>query len=103
MDGGECTASTRFVEPHGATQEVMRMEAAEDEICVRDRDLITAAVTSRAGAGARGERAHLQGSSCIQPGERTAARAGGVDVEHGNTDRKTVYLTFAGCGWFARG
>ena len=90
-----------FMETHGATEEVVGMEAAEEEVGVGDGGVVATAVAGGTGIGSGGLRTHLQRAGSVHPCERTAAGAGGVDVEHGHADRETCYLALGAGGWLA--
>ena len=55
------------------------------------------------GIGSSGLRAYVKRASGLYPGERAAAGACGVDVEHGDADWKPLDLAFAGGRWFQSG
>ena len=63
-------------------------EVAEQDVGVGDRRLLAAlAVGGRAGVGARRARADAQRAARVGPGDRAAAGADGVDVDHRQLDR----------------
>ena len=102
-DCGERFACARFVETHGAAEEVVGMQAAKDEVGVGDGGAVAATVAGRTGNGSGGLRTDLERAGSIHPCERAAAGAGGVDVEHGHADGETGDLALGAGRWLAGG
>ena len=101
--GRHASRARALVEPHRAAKEVIGVKAPEDEIGIGDGGSIASTVTGGSGIGAGGLWPDLQGSRGIDPGQRPAARAGGVNVEHGDADGQSAYLAFDGGRRLARG
>ena len=72
------------------------MQAAEDQVGIGDGCAFAAAVAGGAGIGSGGLRAHLQRAGRVHPCQGAAARAGGVDVEHGHAHGQSSDLAFDG-------
>ena len=102
-NSGESFAGARFVEMHGAAEEVIWMKAAEDEVGVGDGGAVSAAVAGGTGNGSGGLRTDLQSAGRVHPRERAAACARRVDIEHGNANGETGDLAFGAGGWLASG
>ena len=82
LDGGLA------VERHPAAEEALRVEPAEHDVRVADRRLLAAvAVAGRAGVGARAARADAEGAALVDVGDRAAAGADRVHVEHRHEQR----------------
>ena len=75
------------VERHPAAQELFGIEAAQEQVRVRDGHLIPLAVAYRAGVRARALGPDGQSTPRIHPGDGAAARAHRVDVDEGDPDR----------------
>ena len=85
------------VERDAAGERAARVEAPEQEVRVGDRRLLAAAaVARRAGVGARAARAGAQRAAGVAPGDRAAARADGVDVDHRQRERPAADLAPGG-------
>ena len=77
------------VERHLATQEVARVEAAEDQVRVGHGRLgAAAAVANRTGSGAGALRAHPKQPTFVDPGDRSTAGADRPHVDHRRVDRQ---------------
>ena len=87
------------IEGDAAGKRAPGVEAAEQEVRVGDRRLHSAApVTRRSGLRARAARPHPQRAARIAPGNRAAARADGVDVDHREGEGPPADLA----GWVRR-
>ena len=64
------------------TAEQVRRDAAQNQVCVGDRRLGARAITQRPRFCSGRLRSHLEGAFRPGPGDRTAARAHGDDVDH---------------------
>ena len=72
-----------------AAADQRRRNAAEHEIGVGDGRLVAAVrIAHRAGLGAGAARPDLEVALAADPGDRSAAGADGLDVDHRNADRK---------------
>ena len=94
LAGDECQGARRrvLVEPHPPAEEELRVEAAEEEVRVgHGRLRPAAAVASGAGIRAGALRPDSQAAG-LEPRERAAARADGVDVDQGHEDRQALEL-----------
>ncbi len=75
---------------HDAAADQRRRQPAQHQIGVGDSRLSTAfAVTHRSGFGAGALRADFQMALAGDPGDRAAARADGLDIDHRHPHRKT--------------
>ena len=74
------------VEAGPAAKEELGVEAAEDEVGVGDGGPDRRGRTDGPGHGAGGLGADAEEAAGVEAGEGAAARAGGVDVEHGDAD-----------------
>ena len=75
------------VEGHLAAEEVLGVDAAEQQVGVGDRRALAAgAVAGGAGVRARALGPHPQHAALVDPGDGAAARADGADVDHGDLD-----------------
>ena len=91
-DAGDGRVRGVGVEGHAAAEEVVGVEAAEDEIGVGDGGLGAAlAVAGGAGCRAGTLRADAQHAALVDPGERAAAGADGADVDHRDLDRHAPF------------
>src|SRR5262249_13319521 len=76
---------------HAVAGQVLGMEIAEHDRGVGPRRLAAAeAVARRAGFGARRLRADAHAARAVEPGDRAAARADRVHVDHADAHRITV-------------
>ena len=66
---GEHLRCAGCIEPHGSSEEVLGMEAAESEIGVGDCHSIATAIAGGAGIGSGGLRADLKGTGGVDPRE----------------------------------
>jgi hypothetical protein len=81
------------VEGHVTGQRDVGAQMAQNEVRVGDRGLGPAApVARRPRLGARAARTHAQGAARVAPGDRAAAGADGVDVDHGQRQRPAADL-----------
>ena len=73
------------VERHPPAQKVAGVQAAQHQVGVGDGDLVglVAPIADRAGVGAGALGTDAQRAARVQPGDRAAARADGVDVDDG--------------------
>ena len=84
-------------ERHGAVEQSRFREPPQDEVGVGHRRLRPAeAVAGRTGLGARADRADLHQAVAVEPGDRAAAGADRVDVDHGEADREARHLALEG-------
>ena len=75
------------VEGHFAAEEVLGVDAAEQQVGVGHRRALAAcAVAGGAGVRARALGPHAQHAALVDPGDGAAARADGADVDHGDLD-----------------
>ena len=80
------------IEPHFTTEKIGYTDAAENDICVRDRRLLPAStVRDRPRISARTVRSYLECADVVDPGDAAAARAHGADVQHRHADRQAVF------------
>ena len=68
-------------------EESLRVEPAENQICVGNRGLLAPSVADRSGIGSRRLGTDTQHASGIEARDRSAACARGVNVQHGHADR----------------
>ena len=91
-DGGDGPVRGVGVQGHAAAEEVVGVEAAEDQVGVGDGGLGAAlAVAGGAGRSAGTLRADAQHAALVDPGERAAAGADGADVDHRDLDRHAPF------------
>ena len=77
----------RRLKRRAPTQEVVRVDVAEMHECIGERRLGSApAVAGGARIGARALWSHAERAARIEPCDRTAARADGVDIDRGDGD-----------------
>ena len=80
------------IQRHPAVQEPACVQAAQDQVGVRHRHPLAAAVAGRPRIGPGGLRPHQQRAACVHPRYRTASRADGVNVYSGHTSGVAAYL-----------
>ena len=82
---------------HAAAEQMRRVQRLQHDVGVGHGRLVVAAVVAdRAGIGAGAARPDLQQPAAIDIGDRAAAGADGVDVEHRRLDRIAVHHGLAG-------
>ena len=85
LDRGHCSVP---VERHPATEESLRIDAAEDDVGVADRRFRAALpVARRTGGGARAPWADAERAALVDVRDRAAAGADRVHVEHRHEER----------------
>src|SRR5665213_4596812 len=84
------TVRTFGIDPQFSTGQLIRRDPAEDYMGVGNSRRIAHAITGRPGDGARAFRTHPKTASRIHASDRPAARADGMDIEHGYTHRERV-------------
>ena len=85
--GGDATGSFD-VERELASEKTVGAKAAEQQVGVGDGGDFAPAIADWAGIGAGRFGAHAQGAAAIEAGERSAAGADGVNLEHWDADGK---------------
>ena len=79
-----------FVKRHAAAKKIVLVEPAEDQIGVGyGRFLAAAAIGGRARHGAGAARPDPKGTALIDVGDRAAAGADGMDIDHRHQQRKS--------------
>ncbi len=75
---------------HLSADQLIRRDAPQHDVRVGHRGTVAFAVTGRPGIGARALGPHAQQAAFIHARDGAAARADGVDVEHGHAHREAV-------------
>src|SRR5262249_57157996 len=82
-DAAERRSRLRQIEWQSAAQQSRRLEPAQDQIRIRYRRLLAAeSIARRAGMRAGAHRADFHQAVAIDPCNRAAAGADGIDVDH---------------------
>jgi len=68
---------------HRSTQKIFRNQAAENQVGVRDRGQAAPPITGRARIGSRAPGADPKGAAPVRAGDRSAAGAHRVNIDHG--------------------
>ena len=83
------------VEVHASAEKGLRIETSQQEVRVGDGGLCSASKADWSRIGSRRLRSHAQHASGIEARNRTAARAGSVNVEHRHADGHAGHDGFA--------
>ena len=78
-----------------SAEKALRLQPAEKQVGIRHRGLGAAAVADRAGIGSGGFGTDPQRSGGVEAGDGAAARADGVNVEHGHANGQSGNLGLA--------
>ena len=98
---GDQAAGAFEIQHEIATQKSLRAQPAEKKIRVGHGGLGTAAIADRTRIGSGGFGPDAQCSAGVEAGNGTTARAYGVYIEHGHTNRKTGDFGVAAGAQFA--
>ena len=80
------------VEGHATAQEILGIEPAQQQVGVGHRQLAARAIADRPGHRASASRSDAQRAAAVHVGDRSAARADRVNVDHRQSHRKIADL-----------